>query len=180
MKDTVAPSQDMYVSNDCLNATLTSTPPNAPIAPAIPISAPASRRPSRSTTAASAPPVTWSAALARKIAGIILYVDPLPTPENTNNEMNPTRNSDSDFCCEASRTTPALAAISTKFQNVTTEPPIRSASQPPTGRISEPSSGPRKVRYAASMAVLNSGLNCTWSTCPKAKPKPMNEPKVPM
>ena len=43
--------------------------------------------------------------------------------------------------------------MATKLKNVTTEPPNRSASAPPTGRISEPSSGPRKVSAAALTGV---------------------------
>jgi hypothetical protein len=84
--------------------------------------------------------------LARKIAGIILYVEPFPIPLNTNSATNPTTNNGSDRCVEATRTTTAAAATATKFQNVTRAPPRRSASTPPTGRMSEPSSGPRKVR----------------------------------
>ena len=74
----------------------------------------------------------------------------------------------------------APTAMATKLQNVTTDPLNRSASAPPNGRISEPSSGPRKVRAAALTGVGNCSGNCTSSTWPKAKPKPMNEPKVPM
>ena len=43
--------------------------------------------------------------------------------------------------------------MGTKLQNVTRAPPKRSASRPPTGRISEPSSGPRKRQVAALAGV---------------------------
>ena len=51
---------------------------------------------------------------------------------------------------------------------------------PPTGRISEPSSGPSQVSDAAASGVAKDSVNWFCSTWPKAKPKPMNEPKVPM
>jgi hypothetical protein len=114
------------------------------------------------------------------MAGIILYVDPLPTPLKTNRATKPVTNSASECWREATSTTPAAPAIATKFQNVTRAPPSRSASAPPAGRISEPSSGPRNVRYAASTGVRNDDANWICSTWPKAKPKPMNEPNVPM
>ncbi len=72
------------------------------------------------------------------------------------------------------------APIATKVTRVTQGPPQRSASLPPTGRSREPSSGPRKVSAAALTGVSKRSWNCTWSTWPKANPKPMNEPKVPM
>ena len=52
--------------------------------------------------------------------------------------------------------------------------------RPPTGRISEPSSGPSKVSDAAASGVANESANWFCSTWPKANPKPMNEPNVPM
>ena len=67
-----AASADPVLRNDCRKARLTSTPPKAPMAPAMPMTAPARRR-------------------LRKIAGIILYVEPLPTPLKTKSAMNPTR-----------------------------------------------------------------------------------------
>ncbi len=87
----------------------------------------------------------------------------------------------------------ANAAIAKKFQKVTGAPPILSARRPPIGRLIDPISGPRKVRYAAftgsgtevavplTIAILSkvSG-NWTSSTCPNANPKPMNDPNVPM
>ncbi len=88
----------------------------------------------------------------------------MPIPLNTNSAMNPTRYSASDRCCDASSTMDAPAIIATKFQNVTVAPPSRSASAPPTGRISDPSSGPRNVRYAALTGVSNWSANCTCST----------------
>jgi len=72
-----------------------------------------------------------------------------------------------------------------KFQKVVTAPPILSASQPPTGRMREPTSGPRNVRYATlTGSILPSLKKCVpnWfcRTWPNANPKPMNEPNVPM
>ena len=58
--------------NDCRNARLTSTPPKAPTAPAIPISAPDIRRAFRSASWLSPPAATACCAFDRKIAGIIL------------------------------------------------------------------------------------------------------------
>jgi hypothetical protein len=40
----------------------------------------------------------------------------------------------------------AATAMARKFQKVVRAPPSRSASQPPAGRVSEPTSGPRNVR----------------------------------
>ena len=51
---------------------------------------------------------------------------------------------------------------------------------PPTGRISEPSSGPSQVSDAAASGVAKESVNWFCSTWPKANPKPMNEPNVPM
>ena len=70
--------------------------------------------------------------------------------------------------------------MATKFQQVIRAPPNRSASEPPTGRISEPSSGPSQVSDAAASGVANESVNWFCSTWPKANPKPMNEPNVPM
>jgi hypothetical protein len=100
----------------------------------------------RAWTSAASDAVPAECAFERKTAGIILYVEPLPTPLSTNRATKPTKNSGSDFCADASNTTPAHKAIARKFQNVVRDPPTRSASQPPSGRISDPTSGPRKVR----------------------------------
>ena len=89
-------------------------------------------------------------------------------------------NSGSDSTIEATSTRPAPAAIAAKFTIVTRAPPKRSARRPPTGRISEPISGPRNVSDAALIGVSNVSANWTWSTWPKANLKPMNEPNVPM
>ena len=70
--------------------------------------------------------------------------------------------------------------MATKFTNDTRAPPSLSARWPPTGRISEPISGPMKVRYAAFTGVEKMSANCTCSTWPNAKLNPMNEPNVPM
>jgi hypothetical protein len=60
------------VRNDCRNARLTSTPPKAPTAPAMPMSAPDMRSACRSAVAESSPAATRCWAWVRKIAGIIL------------------------------------------------------------------------------------------------------------
>ena len=97
-----------------------------------------------------------------------------------NSSTNPVMKTGSELSWEAIKTTTAPSAMARKFQKVTTEPLNRSASAPPTGRMSDPSSGPRKVSAAALTGTGNWSGNCTSSTCPNAKPKPMNEPKVPM
>ena len=75
-----------------------------------------------------------------------MYVEPLPRPLKKNRLMKPTRNNGSDRCRDATNTVDALAAIATKVRSVIRAPPKRSASLPPTGRISEPTSGPMNVR----------------------------------
>ncbi len=62
--------------------------------------------------------------------------------------------------------TSVQTAIATKFHSVTTAPPTRSESQPPTGRISEPINGPMNVTAAACSGVRP---NVVCSTRPKAK-----------
>ena len=97
-----------------------------------------------------------------------------------NRAMKAAMNSGSDSAIEAASTSPAPTAMPTKFTIVTRAPPKRSARRPPTGRISDPISGPRNVSDAALMGVSNVSANCTCSTWPKAKLKPMNDPNVPM
>jgi hypothetical protein len=104
----------------------------------------------------------------------------LPIPLNTNSRTKPTTNSGSDSSWLAVQTTPAPRAMATKFQQVMSAPPKRSASEPPIGRMSEPSSGPSQVRDAAASGVAKDSVNWLVSTWPKANPKPMNEPNVPM
>jgi hypothetical protein len=58
--------------NDCRKARFTSTPPNAPTAPAMPMSAPDIRSARRSAASESPPSATAVSACDRKIAGIIL------------------------------------------------------------------------------------------------------------
>ncbi len=125
--------------------------------------APESRRP---YAAALSPLIPRARAFAWKMPGIILYVEPLPSPLRTNRATNPTRKTGSEDLCEANTTTPVAAAIATKVPRVIRAPPNRSASAPPTGRISEPSSGPTKVSEAAW-----SGVRPNWvcRTSPKAK-----------
>ena len=48
-----------------------------------------SRRDSCPVAAGSAPAAAARRARARKIAGIIVYADPLPRPDRTNSAMNP-------------------------------------------------------------------------------------------
>lgn len=112
----------------------------------MPIRAPHSRRASRSATSTSAPPGASRRDFARKTAGTILYVEPLPIPLSTNSTVKPATNSGRLSRPEATSTNPAPSAIAAKVAAVTRAPPHRSASAPPTGRTSEPSSGPRKVR----------------------------------
>ena len=74
------------------------SPPSAPTAPISPIDAPDSRRP---YAAAASPVMPLASALAWKMPGIILYVEPLPSPVRTNRAMKPTRNTGSDAATEA-------------------------------------------------------------------------------
>jgi hypothetical protein len=101
----------------------------------------------------------------------------LPRPESTNSSTKPTVNRASESIADAAITTAVARAIAPKFHSVTLAPPMLSASRPPIGRISEPSSGPMKVTAAAC-----SGVRPNWvcRTRPKAKLYPMNEPNVPM
>ena len=101
-------------------------------------------------------------------------------PLRTNSSTKPTTNSGSDSSWLAVHTTVAPSAMATKFQQVMRAPPNRSAREPPSGRISDPSSGPSQVRDAAASGVANDSVNWFCSTCPNANPKPMNEPNVPM
>lgn len=65
------------------------TPPRAPTAPPMRISAPDIARSQPLTSSADESPFS-SIDFAAKTAGIILYTAPLPTPEITNSRMNPT------------------------------------------------------------------------------------------
>ena len=64
--------------------------------------------------------------------------------------------------------------MATKFQSVTRAPPSLSESQPPTGRASAPTSGPRKAYFTGSTPG-------NWALMRSGSPaeKPMKEPKVP-
>jgi hypothetical protein len=104
----------------------------------------------------------------------------LPIPLSTNKVTKPTTNSGNDSSRLATRTTVAPAAMATKFQQVMRAPPNRSAREPPRGRMREPSSGPSQVSDAAASGVAKEAVNWLSSTWPKANPKPMNEPNVPM
>ena len=97
-------------------------------------------RRARVTACASASSTSW-----RKIAGIIRYVEPLPTPVATKSSMNAAKNNPK-LCRLSDQTTPSTpTAIATKLSAVTLAPPTRSASLPPSGRISEPTRAPRKA-----------------------------------
>ena len=63
-------------------------PPSAPTAPMSPMAAPDSRRPRRPRLVARRSAIA-AAPCPRKIAGIILYVEPLPSPVSTNSTMKP-------------------------------------------------------------------------------------------
>ena len=95
-----------------------------------------------------------------------MYVEPLPRPEKMNSEMNPATNSGSELRFDARIVTLVPAASARNVHRVTFAPPIRSDSHPPTGLISDPTSGPRKVIEAAC-----SGVRPNWlcNTRPKAK-----------
>ena len=86
----------------------------------------------------------------------------MPIPVVTNSIRNIVRNPAKLLISMKYMTPIVAAAIATKFQNVTWAPPILSASKPPTGRISEPTSGPRKA-----IATVISG-NCVLSSSGKA------------
>ena len=71
-------------------------------------------------------------ARARKIAGIILYVDPLPIPVSTNKTMNAAVNVASESAEEASTSTTVANAIAPNVAKVTRPPPMRwSSAQSP-------------------------------------------------
>ena len=106
-------------------------PPSAPTAPAIPITAPEMRRARSSAAVSSAPAAIATRAWPRKIAGIILYVDPFPSPLSTNSSTNPAVNRASESIADAAITTPVATPMPMKFQKVTRAPPRRSASLPP-------------------------------------------------
>src|SRR6516164_1373792 len=72
---------------DARSTTLMPTPPSAPMAPAIPISAPDIRRDQSAFSAGPKP--SMLCALASKIDGIILYTDPFPIPDRMNSATNP-------------------------------------------------------------------------------------------
>ena len=166
-------------------------PPNAPTAPATPMSAPEWAR-DHATRAFSGRPSPWLRA--SKTVGIILYTDALPIPVRANSVRKAAKNSTSappdsrppSAACMLDVTIRAtvVAAIPTNVTTVTRAPPNRSDSRPPAMRVSDPSSGPRNVIWAAWRAASAGDcplpVNVMVSIWPKAKLKPMNEPKVPM
>ena len=120
-------------------------PPNAPIAPAMPITAAAWCLKSSTVVLTSRP---FSAASLRpsaaKIDGIIRYVEPLPIPASRKMTMNEPKKT-GKLCW----LTPMIAvtvnsASPRKTANVTRAPPTLSDSQPPSGRDIEPISAPMK------------------------------------
>src|ERR1700712_825913 len=72
--------------------------------------------------------------------------------------------------------------IGTKAAMVTGVPPNRSASRPPNGRESEPTSAPRKARdrVAPPTANVEKPGKVSATSFGKTALKPMKEPKVPM
>lgn len=58
-----------------------------------------------------------------KIPGIILYVDPLPSPLSTKSTTKTLTKSGSDFSMLANTRIPVAAAMATKFQSVILAPP---------------------------------------------------------
>ncbi len=139
-------------------------PPYAPTAEVMPSTAALSRRAVTSASGCARPspasrPTWW----ARKMTGTMRKVDPLPMPVVTNSTRNMARNTGKDQAAPVSlraNTTPSTAAIITeKFDAVTRAPPRRSASLPPRGRVSEPTSGPRK----AYLMALGSANSCFMS-----------------
>ncbi len=86
------------------------TPPSAPTAPIRPMDAPDSRRPWATAASPSRP---LASALAWKMPGIILNVEPLPSPLSTNRTTNTDTNSGSDFCMLATMSTAVAAAMPT-------------------------------------------------------------------
>src|SRR6478752_3435370 len=98
----------------------------------------------------------------RQIAGIILYVEPLPIPVEAKMKRKKTRNhGKSDWLSLAMPgsavgfgvsciTVPSTASVKTtmpaKAPRVTFAPPYLSASQPPKGRVTEPIAAPRNAK----------------------------------
>ncbi len=120
-------------------------PPNAPMAEIQPSAAAVSRLAAR-TSAAAPPASAW------KIAGIDRYVEPLATPLMRNSTMKEAKNSGNEPV-----STPAIApttpAPMTQNDRLVMGAPARlSASHPPRGRASEPTSGPRAAIHSESNA----------------------------
>ncbi|MCY1210885.1 hypothetical protein D9M72_225850 [compost metagenome] len=93
----------------------------------------------------------WAACVRsrRKITGIIRNVEPLPRPVSANSTMNMIRKplkSPARPPAGRKTITPSTAAIMpANVNSVTRAPPSLSDTQPPTGRVSEPTSGPRNA-----------------------------------
>src|SRR6476619_4746264 len=147
-----------------LNAIGIRKPPNAPTAPMTPIAAEACFVPANSAASRSVVPArVLRSASVRQIAGIILYVEPLPMPVAANTNRNATRNhgnhdgfspaiagSAVGFGVSWARlhsTTSVKTTMPTKAPRVTLAPPYLSASQPPSGRVPEPTRAPRNAKY---------------------------------
>ena len=82
--------------------------------PADPIAPPESRRAFSAATFGGVPLVTAARAWAWKIAGIILYVDPLPTPVSTKTNPKPAVNTASESCAVATSRIPMPTASARK------------------------------------------------------------------
>src|SRR4051812_12546987 len=116
-----------------------------------------------------------SGVVSRNTAGIIRYVDPLAAPLATNSTRKLIRNAVKlpDFTDTIAARMPS--PITTNEQTVIHAPPTRSASLPPNGRATDPTSAPRNAKCAG----VTSG-NVVLISSGNAAPKPMNDPNVPM
>ena len=154
-------------------------PPYAPKADTIP-SAAAAVRCDETSPAEECP----SAAPERSAnsVGIIRYVAPLPAPLAMNSTRKKPRKSQKLPSGRVRMTASAPRAMTTKEAMVTALPPNRSASLPPKGRASEPTSAPRNASDSVAPATgkaLNAG-NWSAMSLGNTPENPMKEPKVPM
>ena len=103
----------------------------------------------------------------RKITGIMRKVEPLPIPvvrKSTRKQTKKPAKLPPEPPEGRNQSTPATAsAITRKFQNVTTAPPSRSASQPPNGRTAAPIRGPTHA-YCSALTAAN------WDLMSSGKP----------
>ena len=159
---------------------LTRTPPDAPTAPARPMSAPDSRRASRCAAASSMPSAIFACAFAWKTEGIILYAEPLPTPLKTNNAMKPPTNSGRE-CAQGRRQHEGRRPGHCHEVPEGDDSAAETVGQRPAdGADQRAEQGAQEGQRRGRDRVANSDLNWIWSTWPNAKLNPMNEPNVPM